>query len=219
MSESFVAWPLLATFLLASLVLAATPGPGVVYIVARTVSQGRSAGLASVAGVALGNLGNALAASLGLAALFAVSSVAFSAVKFAGAAYLLWLGIEALRAPRGRAAAVEAEAPRFGRVFREGFVVALLNPKTALFFAAFLPQFMLAGASPLLQSVALGAAFVLIAASTDTAWVLAAGAAAPALGRIGRGGLAAALGRWATAAVYIGLGVVAAASSGPRSVK
>jgi len=81
--------PLLAAFGVASFVLAATPGPGVLYIVTRTLAQGRRAGLASVAGVALGNLGNAMAASLGLAALLAVSSLAFSVVKFAGAAYLV----------------------------------------------------------------------------------------------------------------------------------
>ena len=92
--------PLLATFALASLVLAATPGPGVVYIVTRTMSQGRRAGLASLAGVALGNLGNALAAALGLAALLAVSTLAFDLLRYAGAAYLCWLGIKALRASR-----------------------------------------------------------------------------------------------------------------------
>ena len=202
----------LAAFALASLVLAATPGPGVLYIVARTLAQGRRAGLASVAGVALGNLGNALAASLGLAALLAVSTLAFSVVKFAGAAYLIYLGIKALRAPPLRAGEVDATAPRAGRILREGFVVALLNPKTALFFAAFLPQFIAPGHSAALQSALFGAAFVAIAACTDTAYVLAAGAAAPALGRV-RGG------RYATAAVYIGLGVFTAASGSRSSAK
>ena len=202
----------LAAFALASLVLAATPGPGVLYIVARTLAQGRRAGLASVAGVALGNLGNALAASLGLAALLAVSTLAFGVVKFAGAAYLIYLGIKALRAPPLRAGEVDATAPRAGRILREGFVVALLNPKTALFFAAFLPQFMAPGHSAALQSALFGAAFVAIAACTDTAYVLAAGAAAPALGRV-RGG------RYATAAVYIGLGVFTAASGSRSSAK
>ena len=131
-------------FVLASLVLAVTPGPGVLYIVTRTLAQGRAAGLASVAGVALGNLGNALAASLGLAALFALSSLAFAVVKWAGAAYLVWLGVRALRQPPAAAAAAAPafEPPRLARIVRDGFVVALLNPKTALFFAAFLPQFL-----------------------------------------------------------------------------
>ena len=209
--------PLVAAFGLASLALAATPGPGVLYIVTRTLAQGRRAGLASVAGVALGNLGNALAASLGLAALLAVSSLAFSAVKFAGAAYLVVLGIKALRArPAASADGVAlGKALRPVRIFREGFVVALLNPKTALFFAAFLPQFIDPAGSAALQSALFGAAFVAIAACTDTAYVLAAGAAAPALGTL-KG--ASALGRYATAAVYIGLGIFTAAS-GSRGAK
>ena len=205
--------PTLAAFGLASLVLAATPGPGVLYIVTRTLAQGRRAGLASVAGVALGNLGNALAASLGLAALLAVSTLAFTIVKFAGAAYLVWLGIAALRAAPAQVAAVDRAAPR--RILRDGFVVALLNPKTALFFAAFLPQFIEPSQPAALQSVLFGAAFVAVAACTDTGYVLAAGVAGPALGRL-RG--ASGLGRYATAAVYVGLGVFTAAS-GSRSAK
>src|SRR5204863_3300806 len=90
------AWPLLSAFLVASLILAVTPGPGVFYIVTRSIAQGRRCGLASVAGVALGNLGNAIGASLGLAALFAVSSLAFTIVKYLGALYLIYLGIQAL---------------------------------------------------------------------------------------------------------------------------
>ena len=194
-------------FALASLVLAATPGPGVVYIVTRTVAQGRRAGLLSVAGVALGNLGNAMGASLGLAALLAVSSVAFTVVKLAGAAYLLYLGWRALRPSASARVDAGFAPPEAGRILREGFVVALLNPKTALFFAAFLPQFMDPASSALVHSVAFGAAFVLIAASTDTAYVLAAAAAAPILGA-GRAG--AAWGRYATAAVYLGLGLYTA---------
>jgi len=200
--------PLLVAFAVASLVLAATPGPGVLYIVTRTLAQGRRAGLASVVGVALGNLGNAMGASLGLAALLAVSSLAFTVVKFAGAAYLVWLGIRALRDASGTALPTATfEAPRHGRILRDGFVVALLNPKTALFFAAFLPQFIDAAGSAVLQSALFGAAFVAIAACTDTAYVLAAGIAAPALGNAGR---ARSLGRYATALVYFGLGALTA---------
>ena len=203
-------WPLLAGFGLASLVLAATPGQGVLYIVTRTLAQGRRAGLASVAGVAAGNLGNAMGASLGLAALLALSSLAFSVVKFAGAAYLVWLGIQALRAGSAAAAAATPthfDAPQHGRIMRDGFLVALLNPKTALFFAAFLPQFIDPAGSAVLQSALFGAAFVAIAACTDTIYVLAAGAAAPALDTLGR---ARVLGRYATALVYFGLGLFTA---------
>ncbi|CAG1016301.1 partial Homoserine/homoserine lactone efflux protein, partial [Burkholderiaceae bacterium] len=154
---------LFAAFCLASLVLAVTPGPAVFYVVTRALAQGRRAGLASVAGVALGNLGNALGAAVGLAALFAVSSLAFSVVKYAGAAYLVYLGWKALRADAG-APIARFEPAAWRHVFRDGFLVSLLNPKTAIFFAAFLPQFMSTSASAIGQSVTLGATFVLIAA-------------------------------------------------------
>jgi len=177
---------LLSAFLLASLVLAIIPGPAVLYIVTRSLVQGRRSGLTSVVGVALGNLGNAIGASLGLAALFAVSSVAFTVVKYAGAAYLVYLGVQALRAP---APETRAEAPRpvrLQRIFRDGFLVALLNPKTAVFFAAFLPQFMDPASPAIPQGVVLGALFVGIAGITDTAYALAASTVAPVLTRAGR---------------------------------
>lgn len=215
MSPALPSAPVLAAFAVASLVLAATPGPGVLYIVTRTLSQGRRAGLASVAGVALGNLGNALGASLGLAALLALSTLAFELVRVAGAAYLLWLGIKALRgapAPAGRGA---HDMPALRRILRDGFFVALLNPKTALFFAAFLPQFIDPAAPAAAQSVLFGVAFVAIAACTDSAYVIAAGVAAPTLGTLGR---AAAIGRYLTAAVYLGLAVFTVAS-GTRATR
>src|SRR5262245_50498108 len=127
MHELLPSWPMLSVFLLATLVLAVTPGPGVFYIVTRSIAQGRSAGLASVAGVALGNLGNAIGASIGLAALFAVSSLAFTVVKYAGAAYLVYLGIQALRAPAVNAPTDSMQPVELRRIFRDGFLVALLN--------------------------------------------------------------------------------------------
>jgi len=209
--------PVMLAFGAASLVLALTPGPAVLFVVARTLAQGRRAGLASVAGVALGNFGNALGASLGLAALFAISSLAFMLVKWAGAAYLVWLGVKALRRPRDDAADGQGaggagqpmRAVRPARLFRDGFVVALLNPKTALFFAAFLPQFIRPDASPALQSMGFGAAFVAIAACTDCLYVLAASRLRPFFSAL-RGG--AAWGRWVTGGTFIGLGVYTALS-------
>jgi threonine/homoserine/homoserine lactone efflux protein len=215
MSLVIASGPVLAAFLLASLVLAATPGPGVVYIVARTLAQGRGAGLASVAGVAAGNLCNAVGASLGLAALFAVSSLAFSVVKFAGAAYLVYLGVKSLRQPAATAPAAAFAAPHKGRIARDGFVVALLNPKTALFFAAFLPQFIDRAGSTALQGAVLGLVFVAVAATTDTLYVLAANLAGS---RIGRGRRFDAIGRYAAAATYFGLGIFTAAT-GSRSTR
>ncbi|MEO8080247.1 MAG: LysE family translocator [Caldimonas sp.] len=195
-------------FLMASFVLAVLPGPGIAFIVTCTLGEGRRNGLVSVAGVALGNLGNALGAALGLAALLAVSATAFTAVKLAGAAYLVFLGAMALR--RRDAGAIDAVASRLrsraAAVFRDGFLVALLNPKTALFFAAFLPQFIDPGVAALPQVALLGAVFVAVAAATDTAYVLAAGTVARAFGA----GRRRAATRYATAATYIGLGFYAA---------
>jgi threonine/homoserine/homoserine lactone efflux protein len=215
MGDLLPAWPLLAAFLIASVVLAITPGPGVFYIVTRTLAQGRRAGLSSVAGVALGNLGNAIGAAIGLAALFAISSLAFTAVKYAGAAYLVYLGVKALRVPASEIAVLPFAATPMRSIFRDGFVVALLNPKTAIFFAAFLPQFMNPAPSPMLQSALLGSLFVAIAAITDTAYALAASAVAPVLTRL-RG--VRAVGRYVTASAFIGLGIFTA-TTGSRSGK
>src|SRR5271170_8002229 len=174
----------LAAFLLASLILAILPGPGVIYILTRTLSRGRAAGLASVCGIALGNLGNAAIASLGLAIVIAASAAAFAAVKIVGAAYLVFLGLQALRSKAGAQPADEAQRPILpARVFRDGFLVALLNPKTAVFFAAFLPQFIHPGAAPLAQTLFLGCAFVVVAVCTDTIYVFAAAALASTLRR------------------------------------
>ncbi|NJD23936.1 MAG: LysE family translocator [Betaproteobacteria bacterium] len=203
-------WPLFSAFLVASTVLAVTPGPGVLYVVTRSIVQGRRCGLVSVAGVALGNLGNALAAALGLAAVFAVSSWAFAAVKLAGAAYLVFLGWRMLRAAAPDVGFGQIAAVPLSRVFRDGFVVALLNPKTTLFYAAFLPQFLDPAGAPVLRSLLLGTLFVAIAAVTDSAYALAAGAAAPVL----RGERTRVIGRRVGAAMFIALGIVAALSGG-----
>jgi threonine/homoserine/homoserine lactone efflux protein len=187
----------------------------VLYIVTRSLAHGRRYGLASVAGVALGNGCNALGAILGLAALFAVSAAAFAAVKWAGAAYLVYLGIRTLRGYRAGAAAERPSATPVGKVFRDGFVVALLNPKTAVFFAAFLPQFMTAGAQPAAQGVVLGSLFVALAAVTDSVYALFASAVAVSLGRSPR---AARGSRVLAGGALVGLGVYAAVTGARRPV-
>ena len=207
MNELLPPWSLLTTFLAASFVLAVTPGPGVLYIVTRSLAQGRRSGLASVAGVALGNLGNAIGASVGLAAIFAVSSVAFAVVKYAGALYLIYLGIQVLRSPELEVRTANLKSARSWRIFRDGFVVALLNPKTAIFFAAFLPQFIGTTTTPMLQSMILGTLFVVIAATTDTIYALAAGSIAPTLARTREFRQ---FGRYLTGSVFIGLGMMTA---------
>lgn len=212
MNELLPSRPLLLAFLAAACVLALTPGPGVVYIVTRTLTQGRARGLACVAGVALGNFANAAAAAIGMAALLASSSLAFELVKYAGAAYLCYLGIHALRSESSEAPLITATSGNF-QVLGQGFLVAVLNPKTTLFFAAFLPQFMQPTAAPMVQALTLSAIFVAVAAASDCGYVLLASALSPAL-RTSRGAVG--FGRYVCAAVYFALGLYAALS-GSRS--
>jgi threonine/homoserine/homoserine lactone efflux protein len=167
-------------------------------------------GLISVVGVGLGNLGNAVGAALGLAALFAASSLAFTVAKYSGAAYLIYLGIKTLRS--SHAAPVNLEMSRstsLFRVFRDGFTVALLNPKTALFFAAYLPQFLAMSKAPMAQPLLLGFIFILIAATTDCAYALAAGTLKPWLAKEWRLRY---FGHKLAGSVYLGLGLFTAFS-------
>jgi threonine/homoserine/homoserine lactone efflux protein len=206
--------PLLLAFFLASLALAVTPGPGVFYIVTRTLAQGRRAGIASVLGVALGNLGNAFAASLGLGALFAISSLAFTLVRCAGASYLIFLGVKTLRSAESELHARELGSANAGRIFRDGFVVALLNPKTAMFFAAFLPQFMSSLVPHFAQSMLLGSLFVVLASVTDTTYAMAASVVGPRLAAFRE---ARSAGRRAAGSALIGLGIFTAVEVARRS--
>jgi threonine/homoserine/homoserine lactone efflux protein len=215
MNSILPSWPLLSVFIAASFVLAITPGPGVIYIVTRSLAEGRRAGVASVLGVALGNFGNALAAAVGLGVLLAASTTAFLVVKYAGAAYLVYLGIRALLDQKTETASMKPPIMRSRQIFRDGFVVALLNPKTAIFFAAFLPQFMSPHASPMLQIVTLGTLFVAIAAITDIAYAIGAGAVAPKLNRMRSANR---FGRFLSGGAFIGLGLFTALS-GSRSTK
>jgi threonine/homoserine/homoserine lactone efflux protein len=153
-----------------------------------------------------------MGAAVGLGALLAISSTTFSVVKYVGALYLVYLGLRVLCARPPETHTDERVPTRSRLIFRDGFVVALLNPKTAVFFAAFLPQFMNTPVNPILQTVTLGALFVLIAMVTDTVYALAAGAVAPVLSRASG---ARALGRYLTGGTFIGLGVYTA-FAGPR---
>jgi threonine/homoserine/homoserine lactone efflux protein len=203
-----------AVFLPAALVLLAIPGPAVLYIVATSVEGGRRNGLLSVAGVHLGSLVHIAAAVVGLSALIVSSAIAFSAVKYVGAAYLVFVGIRKLL---GKDEPLEAEerAPRSGRrVFSQGVVVNVLNPKTALFFLAFLPQFVDVGRGAIgAQILALGVVFVLLGLMTDGAYALMAGTAAQWLRTQPR---FLASERWISGGMYIGLGIASVMSPSSR---
>lgn len=161
-------------FLITAIVLAMTPGPGIAYVVARTVSGGRTEGLASCLGTAVGGMLHVLAAALGISVLIAQSALAFSLVKYIGAAYLFYLGIRLLMRKGQELHAVEesSQGPRLA--FAEGIVVEALNVKTALFFLAFLPQFISAGEPLVYQLVMLGSICVALNTAVDVAVVFAA---------------------------------------------
>jgi threonine/homoserine/homoserine lactone efflux protein len=202
----------MSVFLFAALVLLLTPGPAVLYIVTRSLDQGRVAGLVSVLSIEVGNLMHVLAATFGLSALLLSSALAFAVVKYLGAAYLVYLGVRRLLA-RNEASPGEP-APRerqgLGRVFGQGVLVAALNPKTALFFLAFLPQFVdpARGAVPA-QFLLLGCLFVGMAVVTDSLYALLAGTAGQWLSSA-RASHSLRLGRYLVGSVYIGLGITAA---------
>jgi threonine/homoserine/homoserine lactone efflux protein len=191
--------------------LVAIPGPAVLYIVSRSALHGRRAGLVSVAGIETGNFVQVLAATAGLAAIVASSATAFSIVKYAGAAYLVYLGIRTIR----DGAAVDASQERSGRTGRrlywEGVVVGALNPKLALFLLAFLPQFVDPAGPVWLQTLVLGTIFSLVATVGDSAFALAAGTAGSKLRqRLGRDGAFS----WGAGTLLIGLGAWAALAEG-----
>jgi threonine/homoserine/homoserine lactone efflux protein len=203
----------LLLFVGAALALLLVPGPAVLYITTRAMSQGRRAGLASALGVAAGSTVHVLAAALGLSALLASSALAFSVVKYAGAAYLVYLGIRRIVSREtGGATAATPPAPLFAlfALFRQGVLVNLLNPKTALFFLAFLPQFVdptRGGTAS--QVVFLGLLFSTMGLVTDSLYALAADRVAAAVKRSPR---AMKGGRYVSGGVYIGLGLVTAFS-------
>ena len=191
----------------ASLALLAIPGPAVIYVVTRSIEHGRTAGMVSMLGVETGTFAYALAAAAGLSGLIAASVTAFTVVKYAGAAYLLYLGVRKL---------LERDQPQdalpSGRsqLFLKGTLVQLLNPKIAIFFVAFLPQFVHSSRGPVaVQMLVLGTIFTLLAVLSDGAYVLLGGAVSGWLrtGRSARSRLAKLSG-----GVYIGLGLTAALS-------
>jgi threonine/homoserine/homoserine lactone efflux protein len=198
----------LSLFVGAAVLLLVTPGPVVVFVIARSIDQGRVAGLVSVLGVHLASCLHVAAAAVGLSALLVSSADAFTVVKLLGAAYLVYLGIRRLMEP-ARAPDFAGLAPvPLARLFWQGFVVNLLNPKTALFFLAFLPQFVDPARGSLAGQIGvLGLLFIFLGLASDSVYALAAGAIR---GWIATRPRALTIERYASAGTYFGLGVLTA---------
>jgi threonine/homoserine/homoserine lactone efflux protein len=200
-----------AAFAVAAFVLIVIPGPAVTYIVARSVTGGARAGVVSALGIATGVSAHVLAAAVGVSALLARSALAFSALKYVGAAYLIVIGARKLLRPSAaQTAPGEALRPAVSlrRAYGEGVLVNVLNPKVALFFLAFLPQFIDPDRGPVaVQVVLLGVLFAIIGVCSDSTWALAAGSVSSRLRRNRRREVALERG---SGAIYLGLGVLAA---------
>ena len=205
----------LALFAAAAFLLAVVPGPAVIYIVTQSVDGGRLAGLVSALGIATGGLVHVAFAAVGLSALLLRSAVAFEVVKYAGAAYLIVLGIRRLLAKEVVADPDVIHERSHWKLYRQGVVVNVLNPKTALFFFAFLPQFVNPDAGRVgVQIALLGLVFIAVAFTSDAAYALVAGTAGSWL-KESRGYVKAQ--RWVSGSVFVGLGVATALSGSKRS--
>ena len=201
-------------FALAALVLLLIPGPAVLYIVARGAQQGRRAGVTSALGVGVGNLCQVLAASAGLSALLLTSALAFAAVKFVGAGYLIYLGLRTLLA-RDDHETVAPSRTDSTRIFAQGALVSVFNPKTAIFFLAFLPQFVDPSRGPVvLQTLLLGIVFVVMGTCTDSLYGIAAARAAKSFHQSPR---LKRRQRLLTGSIYLALGIATAATGHGRS--
>jgi threonine/homoserine/homoserine lactone efflux protein len=194
----------LALFAVASVLLVLTPGPNLLYLISRTLCQGRTAGLVSLAGTTSGFLFHVVAAALGLSAVFIAVPIAYDVVRWAGAAYLLWLAWDAVRPGAGGVFAPRTLArERAGRLYRNGIITTILNPKVALFYVALFPQFVEPERGGVLaQSLVLGAMQIGIAVVGDALFVLTAARAASWLAR--RPAWASAQ-RWVLATVFAGI--------------
>ncbi|MDQ3748636.1 MAG: LysE family translocator [Acidobacteriota bacterium] len=201
-------WSTLSLFITAALILVFIPGPNTLYIVARSVQQGRTAGIVSSLGVQAGTLFHIAAAAFGLSSLLLSSALAFNVVKYAGAAYLIYLGIKTLLAKEAVEQTEQIQNKSLGQIFRQGVFVNLLNPKSALFFFAFLPQFVDVDKDSITtQILFLGLVLMALGFLSDTIYALLAGS----VGNVMRGNLRFLRAqRYFAGSVYIGLGAATA---------
>ena len=203
-----------ALFLAAALALLVVPGPAVVYIVTQSIDQGRLAGLVSTLGIGAGSLVHIAAAAIGLSSLLVSSSEAYAVVKYAGAAYLVFLGVRRLLGRDEPFDPAERTRKPLGRLFRQGVVVNVLNPKTALFFFAFLPQFVDVDEGAVAAQIAvLGLIFVLLGLVSDGTYAVIAGTLS---GRLRGSATVLRVQRYVSGTVFVGLGLLTAASGSRR---
>jgi threonine/homoserine/homoserine lactone efflux protein len=202
----------LLLFVSAALLLLVIPGPAVFYIVGRSIGHGRGAGLVSALGISVGTLVHTAAAAVGLSALLMSSAMAFSAVKYLGAAYLIYLGVQKIRRDESFVVEGDAQRVKLSRIFAQGIVVNVLNPKSALFFFAFLPQFVdPARGAVVPQILFLGTLFAVMGLTGDSIWALTSGTVA---GLFRRNPRAMRTQRYVSGGMLISLGV-ATAFAGP----
>jgi len=200
----------LLTFAVASLALLLIPGPAVLYIINRSISDGRNVAIAAVAGLEIGNFVHVVAATVGLSAVIAASATAFNVVKWIGAGYLLYIGARTLVRRPAETNATEAGAS-LKRSFTQGIVVNIFNPKVALFFLSFLPQFIDTDrGSAALQSLVLGSIFVVIGLTTDMMYALTASALRE---KLLRGKSLPFIQRYISGTIFIALGVFAGSTN------
>lgn len=207
-------WSNFVLFVIAAFVLLIVPGPAVIYIVARSIDQGRMAGIVSALGVGFGGLFHIAAAALGVSALLLSSALAFNVVKYIGAAYLIYLGIQKFIVKEELNQTEAIRERRLGHIFSQGALVNLLNPKTALFFLAFLPQFINPAKGAAAQILFLGFTFVVMGILSDGMYALMAGT----IGNFLKGNVKFLRAqRYFAGSVYLGLGVATALSGSNKS--
>ncbi|MCB0210469.1 MAG: LysE family translocator [Anaerolineae bacterium] len=204
----------LTLFVVAAVALIVTPGPAVLYVVARSIDQGRMAGVVSTLGIGVGTVFHVAAAALGVSALLVSSALAFNVVKYLGAAYLIYLGIRKFTVSESVTSLETVKPQKLARVFYQGIAVNVLNPKTALFFFAFLPQFVdVARGDVALQVFFLGTIFVMIGIVSDSVWAVVAGT----IGRWLKGNRRFLMGqRYFAGTVFIALGITTALSGSSK---
>ena len=207
-------WSKLVIFIPVVLILVATPGPNTLFIIASSLRGGYRAGVVSCLGILLGTLIHVTAAAVGVTALLASSALVFSAIKYAGAAYLIWIGLTTLLTYQRSESVPEMHHTRFGSVFSQGFLVNLLNPKTALFFLAFLPQFVDTSKGRVsLQILLLGTILACLGTTSDCTYALLAGG----VGKWFRENLKLLRPlRYLAGSVYLGLGLATALKTIPH---